>query len=348
MKILFVTLNGIKDAAFGGAKASIRNFEVLKTFGKVDVYHIKKRNTAKSIVSILEGYYPPVLRLDEQEILKRLATQKYDFVFFDHSALGKIVAEVSTIVPTILFYHNCESDYINVRFKKNSIQKKLYQWSVDKNEGIATKAATYRIVFTQRDKERIEDKYGITVNAVIPIGIADKYDGKKFRHENYCLLFGPVGTANLEGVKWFASEVSPYLKCKTIIAGKGFDEYKSELENDKVEVYGFIENISEIYGEATCVAIPLFSGGGMKIKTAEALMFGKFIFGTDEAFVGYDFDERRIGGRCNTAQEFISEINEHVDESISNFNLYAREQYIINYSVESAVSKFSDVIKQIK
>ena len=56
MKILFVTLNGIKDAAFGGAKASIRNFEVLKTFGEVDVYHIKKRNTVKSIVSILEGY----------------------------------------------------------------------------------------------------------------------------------------------------------------------------------------------------------------------------------------------------------------------------------------------------
>ncbi len=33
---------------------------------------------------------------------------------------------------------------------------------------------------------------------------------------------------------------------------------------------------------------PIFVGGGMKVKTCEALMYGKNIIGTSESFEGYD------------------------------------------------------------
>lgn len=40
------------------------------------------------------------------------------------------------------------------------------------------------------------------------------------------------------------------------------------------------------------MVMPIFSGSGMKVKTAEALMYGKFLIGTKEAFEGYEIDEK--------------------------------------------------------
>lgn len=42
----------------------------------------------------------------------------------------------------------------------------------------------------------------------------------------------------------------------------------------------------------------------MKTKTAEALMYGKTIIGTKEAFEGYVLDEKAMK-LCSNAQEFI-------------------------------------------
>ena len=43
---------------------------------------------------------------------------------------------------------------------------------------------------------------------------------------------------------------------------------------------------------------PIFEGSGMKLKTCEALMFGKNIIGTPEAFAGYDIDDYTNVGAC--------------------------------------------------
>ncbi len=106
----------------------------------------------------------------------------------------------------------------------------------------------------------------------------------------YCLLLGPLVTANEETFTWFRENVSPHIKCQTIIAGKEFEKYKEEWSNENVKVIGYVEDLAKLYRNACCAAIPLFSGEGMKIKTGEALMYGKYIFGTDEDFVGYDVE----------------------------------------------------------
>ena len=49
----------------------------------------------------------------------------------------------------------------------------------------------------------------------------------------------------------------------------------------------------------------------MKVKTAEALMFGKPIIGTDEALEGYDVERQRSVFRCNSSQDFINAINNY-------------------------------------
>lgn len=347
MNILFISNNGIEDAAFGGAKASRRNYELLKKHGDVDVIAIQKRSNVASMVSLLQGYFPPSGKEDLDRIGKMLDEKTYDFVFFDGSHFGNLVKYVKDRGRKVMcFCHNCEYDYIQVRFgAKASLKKGLYKKVIGEQERLALQSADCSLVFTRRDAERLEHLYGAPRPYILPLSLEDAYEERESREgERICLLFGPMGQANEEAFGWFVEEVSPALGCKTRIAGKGFEAHRKDWESQKVEVRGFVEDIAQLYADASCVAIPLLSGGGMKIKTAEALMFGKYIFGTDEAFVGYDLEYGKIGGKCNSAREFSEKINEFLSLEKGRFCEDSRKIYEENYSLGASEDAFARIV----
>ena len=344
-KILFVTANGIEDSSYGGPKGSIRNYKCLQKFGNVDVYWIKRKSSIKSFFSILQGFFPPI---DKEDIkaLKQALEKPYDLVFFDGSIYGKLIDVVKSC-KTVVFYHNCEFDFNEVRFgAKPSLKKFVYKYLIKKEEQHITKTANYRITFSERDADRISGLYGKKVESIIPLGIEDKYqETELIEAEKTCLLLGAICEANIEGYGWFVNNVSPKLNCTTIIAGKGFEKYRELWESDKVIVKGYVDNLSDEYARATCVAIPLFSGGGMKVKTVEALMFGKTIFGTSEAFSGFDFDLKDVAYLCNDEIEFVDSINTYLsNKQETSFNLKARQVYKDKYSIDSAEDEFFRMI----
>lgn len=350
-KILFINLNGLDDGNFGGPKGTIRNFEALKRYADVDAIQIKRKSTLKSGISILQGFYPPINRCDLKKIHKMVSEVNYDLVFFDSSVYGRIISCVKKMgIKVAVFYHNCEFDYVDVRIQNNMLKNRIYKFLARISEKTASENSDFRIVFTDRDKQRIENLYNCSVDYVIPLGIRDQYkaiEQNKSTKEKYCLLLGVLCSANLEGYDWFRREVSPKLNCKTIIAGKGFEKYEIQWKTNKVQVIGFVDDLNSIYEDALCVAIPLFSGGGMKVKTAEALMFGKYIFGTDEAFVGFELDDNQVGGRCNKADEFIDKINKLINNTDDFSNSYSRELYERKYSVSASLKEFKDLIDKI-
>jgi len=344
MKILFITCNGVEDAAFGGAKASIRNYELLKRFAEVDVLTVRKKSSLASAISALEGYFPPVGRRDLCAVRDRI--EGYDCVFFDGSHFGNIVRDVSRRgVRSICFFHNCEYDYIEVRFgRKASLKKSIYRRLIAKQEGLAARYAGRNLAFTKRDAERISGLYSVEMPVIVPLSLKDVYEEREPGGERECLLFGPLGQANEEAFGWFVKEVSPGLHCRTRVAGKGFEVHREDWGSDKVTVQGYVEDIAQLYADACCVAIPLWSGGGMKIKTAEALMFGKNIFGTDEAFVGYELDCESIGGKCGCAREFIDKINGFLEGQRAYYNADARRIYEEKYSLGASERVFAEIL----
>ena len=89
---------------------------------------------------------------------------------------------------------------------------------------------------------------------------------------------------------------------------------------------------------------PIFHGSGMKTKVAEALMHGKKIIGTSEAFVGYEDHRHKAGWICNNANEFVSAIdsaNNSIDEY---YDEDLRKIYKDNYSYESAIDKYKKIL----
>ena len=97
-----------------------------------------------------------------------------------------------------------------------------------------------------------------------------------------------LAVSNKKGIIWFAKNVAPFIDIDIYVIGSGFEKIKKEVEISKnVKVIGKVESLDEWYKEASFVIAPIFSGSGMKTKVAEALMYGKMVVGTKEAFSGY-------------------------------------------------------------
>jgi hypothetical protein len=60
--------------------------------------------------------------------------------------------------------------------------------------------------------------------------------------------------------------------------------------------------------------------------------------------VGYDVDYDKVGGKCNTAEEFIACIKDFEHNPRSRFNGYSRQMYLEKYSEQAVVEKFREVL----
>lgn len=67
----------------------------------------------------------------------------------------------------------------------------------------------------------------------------------------------------------------------------------------------------------------------MKVKTAEALMHGKTIVGTKEAFEGYETNTPGIFFECHDKNEFINAINKLLSQKHL-YNADSRELFLKN------------------
>ena len=94
------------------------------------------------------------------------------------------------------------------------------------------------------------------------------------------------------------------------------------------------------------MVLPILWGDGMKVKTAEALMFGKTIFATDEALEGYMIENTENIYRCNSADEFINKINTYIVEKNrqKKYNPSIRELFLSKYETNGYIEKVKQII----
>ena len=354
MKILMISFQELTEFAHGGVKGTIKNYKALSQFGTVDIYTIKKKSSLLSAWSLLSGNYPPILFKDYTSIIKKYSEDNYDFVFLDHSLLGVFAKKLKRKYPgckIVTTYRNCEVDYIDVRFEKNQwFRKAFFLNRAKKAEDAATRYSDARIVLTTRDQSRIEELYGIKPEIIIPQSMDDSFEPEDIlpeeNHDKKVLLFGPAGSANLEAFSWFVEKISPYINATTIIAGKGIDVHRTRFSGKNVEVIGYVEDIGKMYASVDCVIIPLKKGGGMKFKTAEAMMFGKYIFGTREAFEGYDVDMTSFSKEYEDPREYIQGINTFLENN-RRFYESSRKCFLDNYSNEGNQKRYHKIFEYI-
>ena len=72
-------------------------------------------------------------------------------------------------------------------------------------------------------------------------------------------------------------------------------------------------------------------------------MYGKNIIASTESFEGYDLDPERVGGLCNTAEEYIETLRHYIDHPVPRLNQYSRQIFLDHHSEASTYATFTSV-----
>ena len=325
-------------------------------FKNCTIYDMDK-STLKKVLNKLKLNIGGINNSSLNKILQKIENNKYEYVFLDSSDYGKLAKKIKRINPNIkiiVFFHDVSKFWIkSLISSSNNIKEKIKLYiqypACIYNEYKSIKNLDICITLNKRDGNLINKEYGLKVDNYIPVTIKDNFNLNKILTENTdeidLLFIGAYYLPNIQGIKWFINEVFPSINAKLTIVGNGMEKIRHEIDDENVEILGFVEDLAEVYYNANCVIAPIFDGGGMKVKIAEALMYGKTIFGTNEALEGYEFISGKMGEKCNTKQEFINKINNYiVNDKMNKFNLYSREAFINKYDYSLTVKKIKDIL----
>jgi hypothetical protein len=322
-------------------------------FLSFEIEHRQIRNV-KAIIQAFGGHIDGINHDVVAEALQEVA-KDVKKVFVDGSNLGHLALAIKTQFPKIevcTFFHNVEARFFLGSMKQSRTPHALAVLLC--NYLAERKAVRYSdklVALNERDSRLLRRVYGRAATHVSPIAIEDKFPhGSRVEHrsklrKSYALFVGGNFYANRAGITWFVKKVVPRIQCKVCIVGRGFEDFRSDLERDsKVEVVGSVDSIAEWYLGAHFAVAPIYDGSGMKTKVAEALMFGKKIIGTPEAFTGYEDVADRAGWVCSTADEFVKVIG-RADELITEmFDEELRACYSQKYSYSAARARLTRIV----
>lgn len=310
-----------------------------------------------SIAKSFRGYIDGLTREVIAESLLRIRMKKVDTVFVDGSNFGQWVKVIKKTFPDVrvcTFFHNVEAIFFLGALRQYKSPRALAVLTANYfAEAKSVKYSDKIICLSERDARLLRLLYGRAATHVSPIALRDRFPaegaisnmGEGIGKEKFGLFVGSAFFANRAGITWFVKNVAPRIAIKICIIGRGFDEFADELNLEgKVAVVGEVENLPDWYLKAHFVIAPIFDGSGMKTKVAEALMFGKKIVGTPEAFSGYEDVVSLAGWVCKSADDFVAAIEEMDTFVQTPFASDLRSAYEDKYSYAAAKSRLERIL----
>ncbi|KAA6340150.1 hypothetical protein EZS27_011974 [termite gut metagenome] len=353
-KILFISSMAFSSLS-GGAQCSKRNLDsIIEIFGISNVipYVLKPFSIQKiTLIDICKTIFNTInLRINgisrtvEDDIYNKIIFDGIDIIFIDASLNGRLIKRIkkNLNVKVICFFHNCEYSLVLQQFLAGEILVMPRLYSCYFGEKLACRYADKIIGLNVRDHSMIYRYYNRKVDVIIPISLKDRFvynDCLVIKSEKKRILFvGSNFYPNIHGIKWFIRNVLPYIDVQLTIVGKNIHAIGIN-SSEKIEIISDSPVLDKFYLNTDIVIAPIFKGSGMKVKIAEAMMFGKPIVGTTEAFQGY----QQVNGmyEANTSQEFVKIITR---EFPPKYNLILRANFLTKYSFEATLSLFKKTL----
>lgn len=270
-----------------------------------------------------------------------------DLVFIDDSNFGRLNKFCfDNKIKSICFFHNIRRDLVIKWFRHYGVKLLPSCFATIYNENLAAKYSDISMVLNYRDSILYKKFYNKEPEFVLPVQIKENKEIKIEKKEIiYDLLFvGADYYPNVEGLRWFVANVLNDLpELILTVVGFGMEKYREEFKSIKnLKIIGTVDDLSHYYLSSKIVISPIFEGGGMKVKVAEAFMYGSYIIGTTESATGYNKLEDFIV--CDDANHFKVNILNIIKKAEKNnyFSLINREEY---KSMHNFKSKINDIRK---
>ena len=363
MSILFIRYKKSRSILDGGEQVSQKNYNVLsRIVGEehVTTCYIHDETRRRTLFDYVKGvlYFPFNYFFGLTPRRVRIIVDQarsFDVVFIDRSIFGILAKKLRLSGfqgRIITFFHNAEVPYFKAKLGRIP-GRGIVLRCVSRNDSYACCYSDKIISINQRDDDVIFRSYGRHCDVMIPVAFKDRYQRRSYpqimtAEKPLCLFTGSYFRPNNEGVLWFVRNVLPHVNVRMKVVGKGMARLKEEESALRdIEVISDAPDLLPYFEEADIMILPIFKGSGMKVKTCESLMYGKNILATDEAFMGYDIDYDRVGGKCNTAEEYVARLQDFVRHPRPRFNTYSRQVFLEKYTEEAVEEKFRKVLFDI-
>ena len=291
------------------------------------------------------------------EICKLIDEKKIEVVFLDDSCWGNLVRKIKKYnnqIPVISFYHDVKAELYRKWIPREKWINKLDLILGLRGEKLNCKLVDKNIVLNRAENDLLKKYYTKEADYYLPVCVEQNNENvSNVYKENGKLHILFVGTAyypNIQGIKWFISNVFKKIddKFDLWIVGKGLECLRNDIKDENVHVVGFAESLASYYCYSDVVIAPLTDGGGMKIKTAEAIAYGKVFVGSSESLHGYyeEMDnsiKNKLIYKCDTSNEYIEALHKISNTGVKKKNTELIELYRNNYSPKAA----EDIIRRI-
>jgi polysaccharide biosynthesis protein PslH len=231
-----------------------------------------------------------------QQVKAQLQRHPYDAIVLDHAQLAWLLPHLDRQLPVICIAHNLEHDmyFQHWRNSTNRVAKWVYQREAALMQQLENRLAIetnqmWTLTEFDADYFRKIAGAGYIQPLSLPSGFIPPTSTtplpKRFD-------IGIIGSwswkPNVEGLEWFLQEVYPQLPhyCQIHVAGRGVDWLADKYPN--ITYRGFVKSAQTFMDEAKVMAIPTLSGGGIQIKTLDAIASGAMIVATSVAMRGIE------------------------------------------------------------
>lgn len=356
MSRLLLITGDDEDVPHGGrAQLSRLHHQCLAAiFGETLTVRRLRTGAAGPRMAALRGYIDGLTPTLIGEVIDQCRRDKVTGCFLDGSNLGRLAAAVRHALPNVqlfTFCHNVEARFFWGAFRTRPTP---HAGGVAVANYVAERAAVRAsdrlIALSERDSSLFARLYSRAATDILPLSIEDQLSilpnpSVVVAADAPALFVGGAFYANKAGIAWYAREVAPRLPIRTQVVGQGMAAMRAELEaHGNIEVIGAVDRLEQWYRGARIVVAPIFDGSGMKTKVAEALMFGKRVAGTTEAFSGYEAVSGEAGSVCNNADAYVAAIEAALRVPIPECDPHLRQLYERCYSREAMKSRLARIL----
>lgn len=233
-------------------------------------------------------YYSKNYLTKIKSILQR---DEYETIIIDHAQLGWLLPLFSQKYKVIFIAHNVEHQLYEVQFK--NAQKYLSKYIYKREARLIKKMEDHLAILskqvwtlTSHDSNYFYSQNQFSRVFHLPSIRTKPPKNSVIKHCDIGIIGSWTWKANKYGLEWFFQTVYPHLPTDISIhvAGSGAQWLVEKYPN--VKYCGFVPDAQIFMAQSKVIAIPSITGGGIQIKTLDAIASGSPIVATTVAMRG--------------------------------------------------------------
>jgi glycosyltransferase involved in cell wall biosynthesis len=226
----------------------------------------------------------------------------------------------------------------------------LYKWE-KKKELFALNICDFILPYNNGNKEILvrEGIDEVKLYDIIPY-YNNMMSIKRAKANHDILFYGAMSRAeNYLSAEWFINNVMTLindLDVRFIVLGSNPPKKLINMQNSRILVTGFVDNVEPFFENSMCFVAPLMLGAGIKVKILEALSSGIPVLTNKIGIEGIMAKNQEEYFHCETQEEFERIIRDIYNEKIDKTKVLNNAKSFIrrNFSYENSILNLKSLL----